>query len=146
VRALIQRVKEASVSIDGCIHSAIGPGFLIFLGIHRDDTAAQLPWVIQKIVTLRCFSDHAGKMNLSIGDIQGAILVVSQFTLYANCCNGRRPDFLASAPPAIAEPLYEQFIVGLQSSIREVRSGKFGADMQISLINDGPVTFMIDTP
>ena len=144
MRILVQRVKEAKVSIDQKLHSQIGAGLLVFLGIHKEDQATQIPWLINKLVNLRIFSDQEGKMNCSVKEVGGSILLVSQFTLYGNCLSGRRPDFIQAAPPAIAEPLYQQFIDKLSLEIKDLQTGVFGAEMQIGLINDGPVTFLIE--
>lgn len=143
MRILIQRVKEAKVIIDQAVYSQIGSGLLVFLGIHKEDQAKDITWFVNKLVNLRIFSDSAGKMNLSLNETGGNILLVSQFTLYGNCLNGRRPDFIQAAPPDIAKPLYEAFIERLKLDIPKVQTGVFGAEMQISLINDGPVTFIL---
>lgn len=144
MRLLIQRVQEARVIIQKQIYSEIGPGLLIFLGIHKEDDASHIQWLIHKLVHLRIFSDEEGKMNRSIKETKGQILVVSQFTLYGNCLSGRRPDFIQAAPPAVAQPLYEQFITQLNQEIEHIQTGLFGAEMQIALINDGPVTFLLE--
>lgn len=144
MRLLVQRVKEAQVLIHEKLHSQIGRGLLVFLGIHKEDHAGQIPWFVNKLVNLRIFSDQEGKMNRSLKEAGGSLMVVSQFTLYGNCLNGRRPDFIQAAPPAIAEPLYMQFIAQLKHEIEDVQTGVFGAEMQIALINDGPVTFLLE--
>lgn len=143
MRLLIQRVKEASVTVNGTIIGSISKGFLVFLGIHKNDTLEDIPWLINKLMHLRVFEDDQGKMNLNIHDIRGELLIVSQFTLYANCQNGRRPDFISSASPSIAIPLYEAFIAEAQKHLR-VSTGEFGADMEVALINDGPATFILE--
>lgn len=145
MRLLIQRVQEARVLIQKQLYSEIGSGLLVLLGIHKEDDASQIKWLINKLVHLRIFGDKEGKMNLSVKDIGGQILVVSQFTLYGNCLNGRRPDFIHAAPPSIALPLYQQFIDQLSQEVPQVQTGVFGAEMQIALINDGPVTFLIES-
>lgn len=146
MRAVIQRVSEASVSIDNEIVSAIDTGILIFLGIEIEDTTADSLWLANKIAHLRIFSDEKGRMNNSILDIDGEVIVVSQFTLHAKTKKGNRPSYIKSAKPEQAIPLYRQFKEDLSKLIsREICSGKFGADMQVSLINDGPVTIIIDT-
>jgi D-tyrosyl-tRNA(Tyr) deacylase len=145
MRLLIQRVQEARLFIQKQLYSEIGPGLLVLLGIHKEDDANQINWLVNKLVHLRIFSDKEGKMNRSIKEIGGQILIVSQFTLYANCLNGRRPDFIQAAPPAIAEPLYQQFVKQLSQEINNIRTGIFGAEMQIALINDGPVTLLIES-
>lgn len=145
MRLVIQRVREASVTIEQNLYSAIGPGLLVFLGIHHEDGMPQIKWLINKLVHLRIFSDEQGKMNRNVKEIEGEVLVVSQFTLYGNCLNGRRPDFIQAAPPSIAQALYQQFIEQLRQEIQVVQTGEFGADMQVALINDGPVTFLIES-
>ena len=144
--AVIQRVSEASVSIDYKIKSSIGKGLLILLGIGHEDDNDDLVWLINKITKMRIFSDHEGKMNLSLADVEGSILVVSQFTLLASTKRGNRPSFTNAAMPDIAIPLYENFLHLLSAEIgKEVQSGSFGADMQVSLCNDGPVTIVLDS-
>jgi D-tyrosyl-tRNA(Tyr) deacylase len=143
MRLVVQRVSEAKVTIDGQIAGAIQQGLLVLLGIHKEDKAEDIPWFINKLINLRIFSDEQGKLNLSIKDIKGQILLVSQFTLYGNCLNGRRPDFIQAAPPAIALPLYHQFIKELSQEV-DVQTGRFGAAMQVALVNEGPVTLIIE--
>ncbi|MCC7298717.1 MAG: D-tyrosyl-tRNA(Tyr) deacylase [Bacteroidia bacterium] len=145
MRAVIQRVKLASVEIDGMQHAAIGSGLLVLLGITQQDTAEDAEWLVSKILQMRIFSDHEGKMNLSVQDISGEILVVSQFTLFAQVKKGNRPSFIQAAKPEHAIPLYELFIEKCGSTGLKVKSGQFGADMQVKLANDGPVTICIDT-
>ncbi len=146
MRAVIQRVSEAKVSIDGEEISSIGPGFLILLGIESADTPSDIDWLCPKIAKTRIFSDDEGKMNRSIIDHSGEILVVSQFTLHASTKKGNRPSFLKAAPPSHSEPLYEAFCDRMEQEIdRSVARGVFGGDMKISLTNDGPVTILIDT-
>jgi D-tyrosyl-tRNA(Tyr) deacylase len=145
MRLLIQRVQKAQVLIQKELYSEIGSGLLVFLGIHKEDLPDQIAWLVNKLVHLRIFEDEEGKMNRSIKEIKGQILVVSQFTLYGNCLSGRRPDFIQAASPIIAQPLYEQFIQQLNQEIEEIQTGVFGAEMQISLINDGPVTFLLES-
>lgn len=145
MRLVIQRVREASVTIEENLYSAIGLGLLVFLGIHHDDGLPQIKWLIHKLIHLRIFSDEQGKMNRSLKEIEGEVLVVSQFTLYGNCLNGRRPDFIQAAPPALAQELYQQFIEHLRREIPVVKTGEFGANMQVALVNDGPVTLLIDS-
>lgn len=142
---VIQRVQQAQVSINNEIYSEIGSGLLVLLGIHQKDQASVIPWLVQKLIHLRIFSDEQGKMNLSAKELNKEILVVSQFTLYGNCLNGRRPDFLQAAPPIISQPIYNQFVDILKQEIEVVKTGVFGANMQIGLINDGPVTLLIDS-
>lgn len=144
MRLLIQRVQKAQVFIQQRLYSEIGPGLLVLMGIHKEDDASQLPWLVNKLIHLRIFSDEEGKMNRNVKEIEGQLLIVSQFTLYGNCLNGRRPDFIQAAPPTVAEPLYQKFIDQLRQEVAEVQTGVFGAEMQIALINDGPVTFLIE--
>lgn len=146
MRAVIQRVRSCSVEIDGKTHASIVAGLLVLLGIENADTAEDVQWLAQKIINLRIFSDPEGLMNLSVADINGEILVVSQFTLFASTKKGNRPSFIRSARPEFAIPLYELFIQQLQQLSKSIiRTGEFGADMQVHLINDGPVTITIDT-
>ena len=145
MRALVQRVSRASVEVEGKIVGEIGAGLLLLLGVGREDGDAQLKALVEKIVNLRIFGDEAGKMNLSLLDIQGQVLVVSQFTLYADIRKGRRPSFTDAAPPAIAEPLVERFKAALGSYKLDVEGGVFGAHMRVELVNDGPVTIWLDS-
>ena len=145
MRAVITRVKSASVTIDGKVNGSIGQGFLILLGVGENDTSEICAKLAEKICSLRIFEDEAGKMNRSLTDVGGALLVVSQFTLYGNCRHGRRPDFFAAAKPELAIPLYELFMEKCRSLGFEVEHGEFGADMLVSSDNDGPVTLMLDT-
>jgi D-tyrosyl-tRNA(Tyr) deacylase len=146
MRALLQRVSNASVTIDRTIVSEIGEGFLVLLGIGAGDDESDIAWLCGKIARMRIFRDEEGKMNRSLLDTGGAALVVSQFTLHASTKKGNRPSFLAAAPPDLAEPLYETFCASLSTEIgKPVARGIFGADMQISLINDGPVTLWLDS-
>lgn len=144
MRIVVQRVKKAEVRVEEKVVGAIGNGLLVFLGIHSTDTKEVISWMVQKVLHLRLFADEAGKMNLSLQDIQGEILVVSQFTLYGNCQNGRRPDFFEAAPPLIAEPLYLSFCEEIRKKIGDVQTGNFGSFMEVALVNDGPVTFLIE--
>ena len=146
MRVVIQRVSEASVTINQKVKSSIEQGFLILLGIEPTDGKEDIAWLVKKISNLRVFGDEKGLMNLSIKDIQGAMIVVSQFTLYASTKKGNRPSFIRAAKPDIAIPLYESFVEHLQlSSERPVYTGEFGADMKVALLNDGPVTIIIDS-
>ena len=146
MRVVIQRVSEASVTIDGKIKSSIGQGLLILLGIEQEDNTEDLDWLCKKISALRIFSDDAGLMNLSVQDIGGELLVVSQFTLHGSTKKGNRPSFIRAARPEQAIPLYEKFLAVLeQESGGPVCSGAFGADMKVALVNDGPVTILIDS-
>lgn len=146
MRAIIQRVSEASVSIDGEISGQIGPGILILLGIIEGDGQEEIDWLVGKITRMRIFADQEGKMNRCIKDVGGELLVVSQFTLHASTKKGNRPSFIKAAHPKTAIPLYEAFLAAAEQEMgKPCASGEFGADMQVSLINDGPVTIMIDT-
>ncbi|MBV6643612.1 MAG: D-tyrosyl-tRNA(Tyr) deacylase [Cyclobacteriaceae bacterium] len=143
--AVVQRVSRASVSISGIIKAQITSGLLILLGIEEEDNQEDISWLAQKLVNLRIFSDDEDKMNLSVKDIQGETLIVSQFTLHASTKKGNRPSFIKAARPETAIPLYEEFITAVSSHGVPVKTGEFGANMQIDLLNDGPVTLIIDT-
>ena len=146
MRLIIQRVSKASVRIDSKVVGEIQQGFFVLIGIENADGADDANWLVQKLIGLRVFSDDEGKMNLSIKDVFGNILVVSQFTLFASTVKGNRPSFIKSAKPDFAIPLYEYFISKLKSeSGLDIQTGVFGADMQINLVNDGPVTILIDS-
>lgn len=146
MRVVIQRVSQASVSISGKTIAEINQGLVLLLGIVEDDTEADIDWIIGKITRMRIFSDGEGKMNRSLADVSGGLLVVSQFTLHANTKKGNRPSFIKAARPSIAVPLYEAFLaVASQAMERPCVSGEFGADMQVALVNDGPVTIIIDS-
>ena len=147
MRVLIQRVRSAQVTVADQVIGNIGTGLLLLLGIAESDTAAELDWMVRKCLDLRLFPDPSRdrpRFDLSLSEIQGDLLVVSQFTLYGECRKGRRPDFTGAAPPAIAEELYNQFVEKLRTSGLTVETGKFGAMMQVSLENDGPVTLMLE--
>ncbi|SMC06049.1 D-tyrosyl-tRNA(Tyr) deacylase [Sulfobacillus thermosulfidooxidans DSM 9293] len=145
MRALIQRVKRASVSVDGNITGTIDHGLLVFLGITHDDDLSTASWMAEKILSLRIFPDEQGKMNRHVSEVGGGLLVVSQFTLYADAAHGRRPSFSKAAPRAIAEPLYEEFVAICRQHIAPVATGSFGADMDVSLVNWGPVTIWLES-
>ncbi len=147
MRAIIQRVSSASVTVEGRLNGSIAKGLVVLLGIAPTDTAEDGAWLAQKIARLRIFSDDAGQMNRSVQDIQGGVLVVSQFTLFASTRKGTRPSFNEAAAPSHAKPLYELFLKQMESALagNSVACGEFGALMQISLVNDGPVTLLIDT-
>jgi D-aminoacyl-tRNA deacylase len=138
--ALLQRVSRASVRVDGELVGDIGPGLLVLLCAQPQDTDAVASKMLAKILKLRIFSDEAGKMNRSVQDIQGGLLVVSQFTLAADTSGGNRPSFTSAAPPALAEALYDYFVAQARAQHAQVQTGRFGADMQVELVNDGPVT------
>ncbi|MBV6646782.1 MAG: D-tyrosyl-tRNA(Tyr) deacylase [Cyclobacteriaceae bacterium] len=143
--AVIQRVQRASVEIGGKLHTSIDRGLLVLLGIESADDQKDVDWLSQKIINLRIFSDDSGKMNESLVDVKGELLVVSQFTLHASTKKGNRPSYIRAATPDVAVPLYQAFLERLSQEIDVVRSGQFGADMQVTLLNDGPVTIIIDT-
>lgn len=145
MKAVLQRVTHAEVAVDGEIVGSCGHGFMVLLGVAEGDTPKEAELLCRKIVNLRVFEDDAGKMNRSILDVDGEMLVISQFTLMANCRHGNRPDFMASAKPAEAIPLYEYFKKLAAESVKRVECGIFGADMKVSLLNDGPVTIVLDT-
>lgn len=144
MKALIQRVKKASVTIDGGLYSSIGNGLLVFLGVVKGDEKQNAELLAQKLLKLRIFEDENEKMNRSLLDVGGEMLVVSQFTLCGDCKKGTRPSFDKSAPPEIANELYEYFVTQIKSSNVPCKAGKFGAMMDVELINDGPVTFMVE--
>ena len=145
MRAVLTRVKSASVTVDGSVIGQIGQGFLILLGVTHEDTEAQAVKLADKLMGLRIFEDENGKMNRSLEDVGGQVLVVSQFTLYGNCKKGRRPEFLAAARPEIAIPLYEKFMALCRDKGFSVETGEFGAEMLVESVNDGPVTLIVDT-
>ena len=145
MRAVLTRVRSASVTIDGEVTGKIGTGFLILLGVGPEDTPEHCKYLAQKALGLRVFEDENGKMNLGLEQVGGQVLVVSQFTLYGNCRKGRRPSFTEAAPPALGEQLYEQFLKECQALGYPPQHGRFGADMKVESINDGPVTLILDT-
>ncbi len=145
MRAVLTRVKHASVTIDGKVHGQIGEGFLILLGVTHEDTEAQAVKLADKLTGLRIFEDENDKMNRSLEDVKGQLLIVSQFTLYGNCKKGRRPEFLAAARPEVAIPLYEKFVQLCRDKGFHTETGEFGAYMQVESLNDGPVTLVVDT-
>ncbi|MBD9048712.1 MAG: D-tyrosyl-tRNA(Tyr) deacylase [Ruminococcus sp.] len=146
MKAILQRVTFAEVKVDGNTVGKIDNGFLILLGVAEGDTEKEADALSAKVATLRVFTDENDKMNLSLADIDGEVLVISNFTLYADCSHGRRPNFMNAAKPDIAEPLYEYFCEKMaDNGVRKVEKGIFGADMKVSLLNDGPVTIDIDT-
>ena len=145
MRAVLTRVKSASVEIDGEIVGKIGQGFLILLGVGPEDDENVCRYLAEKALGLRIFEDENEKMNLGLGDVNGQVLVVSQFTLYGNCRKGRRPSFAEAAPPELGNRLYEQFLRECERLGYPPQHGRFGADMQVSSVNDGPVTLILDT-
>jgi D-aminoacyl-tRNA deacylase len=145
MRACVQRVTEAAVTIAGEEVGRISRGLVVLLGVAGEDTDVDVAQLAEKIAGLRIFNDEAGKMNLGLADVGGAMLVVSQFTLLGDCSRGRRPSFVAAAPPELAERLYEAFVAKVRATGIEVATGRFRADMQVALVNDGPVTLLLDT-
>ena len=146
MRLVIQRVTEANVKIDNVIKGEIGNGLMVLLGIGEEDTLDDIKWLTKKLVNLRIFDDENGVMNLSIKDINGDILLISQFTLLASTAKGNRPSYIKAAKPDISIPLYKEFIKVLEEDLdKNVQTGEFGADMKVSLINNGPVTILIDS-
>jgi D-tyrosyl-tRNA(Tyr) deacylase len=146
MRIVLQRVKKASVTIEDKIYSSISKGFMVLVGIENDDTIEDVEWLSSKLCSMRIFADEEGKMNMDIKQINGEILIVSQFTLHAACKKGNRPSFIKAARPEIAIPLYKEFISETEKIMEKpCKTGQFGADMQIELINDGPVTIILDS-
>ena len=146
MRLLIQRVRRASVEIEGTIKGAIGKGLLVLVGVTHEDTEEDLEYLAQKLLKLRIFDDEQGVMNLDVQQVEGELLIVSQFTLLASTRKGNRPSYIAAAPEAVSRPMYERFVERMESLTgRKVATGEFGADMQIELVNDGPVTIWIDS-
>ena len=144
MRVVLQRVARASVAIDGRTVGEIGSGFCLLVGFAHTDTPEQVAWMAEKVVGLRLFSDAEGKMNLGLAEAGGALLVVSQFTLYGDASKGRRPSFIDAARPEVAIPLYERFVADLRAKGVTVATGEFGADMQVEILNDGPVTLLLE--
>ncbi len=145
MRAVLQRVKQAAVTVDGVEIARIGKGILALIGIGRDDTREDLDWMVKKILEVRIFDDDQGKLNLSLEDVRGQLLLVSQFTLYGDCRKGRRPSYTEAAVPAEAEKLYEEFVRMVRQRFPHVQNGRFQAMMDVSLINAGPVTIIIES-
>lgn len=146
MRMLIQRVQSASVEAEGRIVGEINRGLLVFLAIHKDDSESLVPWMVRKTLELRIFANDEGKADLSLQDIGGSLLVISQFTLYADCRMGRRPDFLQAAPPFLARSLYDLYVTECANVLGHVETGLFGAAMKVSLVNDGPWTILVESP
>lgn len=144
MRVVLQRVASASVAVDGAVVGAIGTGYCLLVGFTHGDSTAQVDWMADKVIGLRLFADPDGKMNLGLAEVGGAVLVVSQFTLYGDAAKGRRPSFLAAAPPEMAVPLYEQFVGALRTRGAPVSTGVFGAAMTVTIANDGPVTLILE--
>lgn len=145
MKSVVQRVKSAKVEVDGKVIGSIGKGFLVLLGVCDEDTERDKIWLADKISGLRIFEDENGKMNLSLNDVGGEILIVSQFTLFGNCKKGKRPDFTSAGKPDFAKKMYLEFVEYMRTKIDVVKTGEFGADMLVSLENDGPVTLIIDS-
>ena len=146
MRLLIQRVTEASVTIDGRVHSQIGKGLMVLVGIEEADTQEDIDWLTGKLLRLRIFDDEAGVMNLDVQQIEGEVMVVSQFTLHASTKKGNRPSYFRAAGEAISRPMYEKFVQSVEQALgKKVATGEFGADMKVALVNDGPVTIWIDS-
>ena len=145
MRFVIQRVTEASVTIDGEISGKIGKGYLVLIGVADTDTKEIADKMIRKMIGLRIFEDEQGKTNLSLADVDGGLLLVSQFTLYANCKRGNRPSFIEAGKPDMANEMYEYIIEKCRESVDEVQTGEFGADMKVQLLNDGPFTILLDS-
>ena len=145
MKAVIQRVSSASVTVDGAVLGKIESGFMVLVGMGAGDTDEDMKYIADKIINLRVFSDENGKMNLSLSDIGGSMLVISQFTLYGDCSHGRRPYFGDAMHPSQAEPMYNDFVEYVRSKGVHVETGEFGADMKVSLVNDGPVTIILDS-
>lgn len=144
MRVVLQRVTKASVTINGRVAGAIDRGFCLLVGFTHDDTVERVDWMAEKVAGLRLFSDETGKMNLGLDDVGGAVLVVSQFTLYGDAAKGRRPSFIGAARPEVAIPLYERFVATLRSRGLPVETGDFGAMMAVEIVNDGPVTLLLE--
>lgn len=145
MRAVLQRISQASVSINGKIYNSINQGILVLAAVEDSDNESDIEWLTNKIINLRIFNDSNEIMNLSVSDINGEILIISQFTLFAQTKKGNRPSYIKASKPEIAIPLYEQFVAKMKSTGIQVKTGEFGADMKVSLTNDGPVTIVIDT-
>ena len=145
MRFVIQRVTEASVTIDGEVSGKIGKGYLVLIGVADTDTKELADKMIRKMIGLRIFEDEQGKTNLSLADVDGGLLLVSQFTLYANCKRGNRPSFIEAGKPDMANEMYEYIIEKCRESVEEVQTGEFGADMKVQLLNDGPFTILLDS-
>ena len=145
MKIVLQRVKEASVTIDGEVHGAIGKGYMILVGFNEEDNHEIIDRLVEKVIHLRVFEDENQKMNRSLLDVEGSILSISQFTLYADCRKGRRPSFINAAKPDVSSPLYDYFNESLRNQRIHVETGIFGADMKVSLLNDGPFTILLDS-
>ena len=145
MRAVLQRVARASVTVEGEVLGKIGKGFMVLIGVSNDDTKEVADKMVKKMLGLRIFEDEQGKTNLSLADVDGGLLLVSQFTLYANCKRGNRPSFIEAGKPDMANEMYEYIIEKCRESVDEVQTGEFGADMKVQLLNDGPFTILLDS-
>jgi D-tyrosyl-tRNA(Tyr) deacylase len=145
MKFVIQRVSKASVSIDGNVVGAIDKGYMVLIGIGKEDTTKEADRLVDKMLKMRIFDDEEGKTNLSLADVNGSLLLISQFTLYADCRKGNRPSFINAAPPAEAESLYEYIISKCKEQVQNVQTGSFGADMKVELTNNGPFTIILDS-
>lgn len=145
MRAVLQRVTRACVRVDGKVSGEINSGLVVLLGITHDDTESDIKYLVDKIAAIRIFDDADGRMNLSVGDAGGALLIVSQFTLYGDTRRGRRPSWIEAAQPEVAEPLYDAFVMEARRNVERVETGSFRAIMQVELVNDGPVTILLDS-
>ncbi len=145
MKAVVQRISRASVNVDGQEVGRIGPGFMVLLGVANGDTGEDAEYLAQKIVELRVFEDTAGKMNLSLSEVDGAVFAISQFTLLADCRKGRRPSFTDAAAPELAQPLFDHFVAAVRARGVSIQTGRFGAHMAVELVNDGPVTLVLDS-
>jgi D-aminoacyl-tRNA deacylase len=145
MRAVVQRVTRASVTVDGEAVGEIGDGLVVFLGIARDDTEQDATYLVEKICSLRIFDDNEGRMNASVSDIGGGVLLISQFTLYGDVRRGLRPSWIEAAPPEVAEPMYDFFVKQVRANVKNVATGTFRAMMTVELVNDGPVTILLDS-
>ena len=146
MRSVVQRVSQASVTVDGEVVGQIGAGLMVLLGVGHDDSEKQVQWMADKLIGLRIFDDADGKMNLSLSDVGGEMLVVSQFTLWGDCKRGKRPSFISAAPPEQAEALYEQFVAEVRGRGVTTATGRFRTHMDVALTNDGPVTLIVESP
>jgi len=145
MRCVVQRVTEAQVAIDGEVVGRCGKGFMVLIGVHADDTEKDLAYIAEKVANLRVFEDENGKMNLALKDVGGEILAISQFTLYGDARSSRRPSFITAARPEKASPMYDDLVENWRKRGIHVETGRFGADMKVSLVNDGPVTILLDS-
>ncbi len=146
MRCVIQRVSEASVKVEEKVVGQIGPGLMVLVGVGPEDTTKQVEWMAEKLIGLRIFEDDEGKMNLSLADTGGSMLLVSQFTLFGDCKKGKRPSFIGAAPPELAEQLYDELVAAVQGRGVTTATGQFRTEMQVALVNSGPVTLIVESP